>query len=57
MVAAKAFDAGHDNNPDLEEYKAANHAEDFPLWLFGVHLGEIPETRLSIHPDDGELTS
>ena len=56
LIAAAAFDASHKNDPDFENYTATNHAEELALWLYGVYSGDIPETRLSIRPDDGELT-
>ena len=56
LIAAAAFDATHEGNPDFENYTATNHAEELALWLYGVHSGDIPETRLSIRPDDGELS-
>ena len=55
LVAAAAFDATHVGNPEFENYTATNHAEELALWLYGVHSGDIPETRLSIRPEDGEL--
>ena len=55
MVAAKAFDLGHENDPDFTDNKAKGHVEDFTMWLYGVFSGDVPETRFSICPDDGEL--
>ena len=46
LIAAAAFDASHKTDPDFENYTATNHTEELALWLYGVYLGNIPETRL-----------
>ena len=55
MIAAKAFDLGHENDEAYENSKAKTHVEDFIMWLYGVFSGEVPETRFNICPDDGEV--
>ena len=53
--AAMDFDAKHDEDESIGEGAALAHATDLTLWLFGVLKGNVPETRFSILPDDGEL--
>ena len=56
LIAAAAFDDAHEGEEDFENYTAKDHAGELALWLYGVHAGLVPETRLSICPDDGEIS-
>jgi len=55
LLAAKAFDEANKDDPDYNQGAATEHAEIFARWAWGVMKKSIPETRFTIHPDDGEL--
>ena len=54
LLAAKRFDDEYASDPSYRN-EALAHAEDFALWAWGVMTKSVPETRLAIRPDDGEL--
>ncbi len=55
IAAAQAYDTAH---PDADEdNKASVHTDDFSSWAWGVGLNRVPETRLEVNADDGELES
>ena len=47
IAAAKDFDADHANDINFTT-KALSTAENFVLWLWGVHVGKVPISRASI---------
>ena len=55
ITAALAYDTAHPELPD--ENKAIVHADDFCSWAWGVGANRVPETRVEINADDGELES
>ena len=54
-AAAFEFDAAHENDPEYIT-NAAAHAGDFFLWAWGVMTGRVSKTRLSMDPNDPNLT-
>ena len=53
LAAARAYDETH---PDLaDDDKAIVHADDFCSWAWGAGVSRVPETRVDINADDGEL--
>jgi hypothetical protein len=53
--AANDFNDSHKETEDESFEDAKAGAEDFLKWLYAVHLGLIPETRLSAEPDNKVL--
>ena len=45
----------HQNDVDFDEDDVNTHVELFVMWCMGVHQAAVPETRFTVHPDDGEL--
>ena len=54
-AAAFEFDAEHENDPEYIT-NAAAHAGDFILWAWGVMTGRVSKSRLSMDPNDPDLT-
>jgi hypothetical protein len=54
-AATFEFDAAHENDPEYIT-NAAAHAGDFFLWAWGVMTGHVSKTRLSMDPNDPDLT-
>lgn len=56
VAAAKEFDRTHANDPDLPDHdEAMKHVEAFVMWVWGVGVGRITESRYFLEPEDGEL--
>jgi hypothetical protein len=54
-AAAFEFDAAHENDPEYIT-NAAAHTGDFFLWAWGVMTCRVSKTRLSMDPNDPNLT-
>jgi hypothetical protein len=54
--AANDFNDAHKGNDDFKFNDATIGAKKLAKWLYAVHLGLISETRLSIKPENKELT-
>ena len=54
--ATKDFNDTHKNATDFDYEDMQASAEDFANWLFAVHMNFIQETRLTVEPDNIEIT-
>jgi hypothetical protein len=54
--AANNFNDTHKDNDVFKFNDATIQAKKLAKWLYAIHLGLISETRLSIEPDNKDLT-
>ena len=55
IKAAVAFNDAHMEAEDFNYEDIRPSAENLIKWLFAVHMGLVPETRLAVEPDNDEL--
>lgn len=55
-TATADFNDTHKNATDFDYEDMQASAEDFAKWLFAVHMNFIGETRLTVEPDNIEIT-
>ena len=58
-AVVESFGVGESEDAEAQKLKelANDHAEDLAVWLHGISINQIPETKYEVDPDDAELVA